>query len=138
MTSTVYMRVDGRGAIIERIEATLAADVWGTAYAGPEGSYLVPGEIDAALFWFDNGIQTERPVLAPETAEIAADGVDTFSLSVPADGEVAYLTDFRQAIDVSDGEFAFQTTVPGTYAFEFNCFPYRKQIITVTAHAVPD
>lgn len=133
----VYMRVDARGAITSRIEAVLSVDAWGTAYAGPESSYLVPGEFDAATQWFDDGVLADRPTLADEAAAIIADGIDTFSLPIPPNGEVVYLTGGRQAVDVSDGRFEFQTTVPGVYAFEFDCFPYRKQTITVTAHAVP-
>jgi hypothetical protein len=135
MTNQIYMRVNARGQLVERIQAN-PRDAWHTAYSGEEGSFLIEGDFDAALWWFDGKQLVERPSIGPETVEIAADGADTFSLVVPADGEVFFLAPWPRILDTSDGSFAFQTTVPGEYRFDFDCFPYRRQTITVTAQAV--
>lgn len=93
--------------------------------------HIVAGAYRNTDFYISDGVAVPRPEFTLPKLELTADGTDSIFVSdlpipftVEIDGE---------QYEIDDGIFEFKTTVPGIYKISAATFPYKNNIIEVTA-----
>lgn len=97
--------------------------------ASVEGLELYEGYVDANTHYILDEVSTLRPVAAFDKLEIAADGVDTATIEIPAV--------FTARIDgvkvTTSSELALDAPHPGSFRVQIDHFPYIPVDVRIVA-----
>lgn len=121
--------VDSETGRILRSCGVIESDV--PAQSRAPNEIILEGTFDARTRRYDGSAIVERPLLFSSDYHIAADGLDTLTLAIPAGTTLEW---DGQAQIIEDGSFEFSTVDPGESRFTFWLpFPYQRQTIRVIA-----
>lgn len=82
------------------------------------------------------GAVIQRPTMldaSPNSATIAADGVQAFSCTLPVPTTVYVAGGIAENLTVLDGSLSLTFDTPGTYTVRLESFPYKTRTITINA-----